>query len=742
MPSYPLLFILSFVHEPRTHLVEPTGFGGIFQHTCVLGEVLAAAGHRVTLHTAAQHEPVALSDVEICPCVWWPRDKPYGPRRSLTIAARLCSRTLPHLHRRVRRGEIVHVEGGVASGALTALTLAVANARGRPVVYSPHNTFSRRGPFDEVVLRTCLYFTQSTVAYSQMDVATLRSRGAHSCLSPLIQLVPEPDPARVARWREEWSAGPDDRVVLFAGLVRAEKRLDVLVRAARDWPESRRLAVVGQDRGELGPCRALAGELGVRLHAHDEFVPLDEFTAALAAADVVVAPYERASQSGVMSVASQLGTRTIASRVGGLAELAGRTFPAGDSAALARAIDEELLGGEGSRRPMDDQVALAAHEDAYRHARAARAAAPRRRLRRPSMAFIVWGPVEGRAEEFAAALGGDHRAFFDLGIVDRRLIPLRYALSALRTLGYLLRARPRALIVANPPIFAAAIGCAYAQVARVPFVLDSHPISFGRKANRIGRFFLPVHAMCARRATTTIVGTEPLAERVRSWGGRADVVHEAPPPVPPASEPLPLPGVPPRVLWSGIFAADEPFAAVIEAARLLPAVEFMVAGDLRRCPVDPTTAPPNVSWLGFLRGEDYRATVRGADAVLALTDDSTSAMRVASEAVYSGKALITSDLEHLAELFPHGERVANEATAIAAGVRNVLADTERTTDRSLRMREVQLGRWRGQREMLLDRLGLADAPARALPVPTMDTGRARAHGYLRLEAAHDRREHD
>ncbi len=669
----------------------------------------------MTLHTAAQHEAVTLPNVEICPCVWWPRGHPHGLLERAAIAARLTLRTLPHLHRAIPRGALVHLQGGVASGALTVLTLAVANRRGRALVYSPHNTFSRRGPFDGVLLGGALLFTQSTVAYSQIDVATLRSRGAHATLSPLIQLLPEPTPEQIARWRDAWSAGAQDEVVLFAGVVRPDKRLDVLVRAARGWPAQRRLAVVGQDRGDLVRCRALAQELGVELHAHDEFVSLEDFTAALAAADVVVAPYERASQSGVLSVASQLGTATIASHVGGLSEMADRTFPPGDAEALSQAVDAQLAEGTSGRRPLDDDAALRAHEAAYRHALEARGERRRPfRRRRPQVAFVVWGPIAGRAEEFAHALGGDHRVFFDLGIVDRRLIPLRYILSALRMASYLLRARPRSLIVANPPIVAAVVGWTYARLARIPFVLDSHPISFGQKANRIGRFFLPLHKAIARRATTTLVGTEALARRVESWGGRADVVHEAPPVGPPPAAARSGPrsaraaeAERPVVLWSGIFAADEPFPAVIEAARLLPEVELHVAGDLRRCRIDPADAPPNVRWLGFLRGEAFRRALYGADAVLALTNDSTSAMRAAAEAVYAGKPLITSDLEHLAALFPSALRVRNDAEGIADGVRTALARREELAAVSAAMRTVQIARWEHQRDVLLERLGLA-----------------------------------
>jgi glycosyltransferase involved in cell wall biosynthesis len=694
------------VFRQPIHLFEPTGFGGIFQHTCDLAGLLSSGGYDVTLHTAAQHETISLPDVHICKCVWWPPRDRYGVLRGPLIALRLSAGTLTHLVRSIPTRAVVHVEGGIASGPLTVLTLAAARRRGRAVVYSPHNTFSRRGPLDALVLAACLFFSEGAVAYSQLDVATLRSRGARATLSPLIQLVPEPAPERVARWRAAWGAGPEDQVVLFGGLIRRDKRPDLLVRAARGWPQSRKLAMVGQDRGELVRCRALARELGVELHAHDEFVPLDEFTAALSAADVVVAPHERASQSGVLSVAGQLGTATIAAHVGGLSELADRTFDSGDPGALARVIEEELAAPARGRRTLDTAAALAAHEDAYRDARATRAAARRRRHGRPPFAFVVWGPVAGRAEEFASALGGEYRAFFDLGIVDRRWIPLRYGLSALRTVGYLAAARPRSLIVANPPIFAAVIGWLYTRLAGVPLVLDSHPISFGQKSSRLGRFFLPVHAALARRATTTIVGTDELARRVRAWGGRADVVHEAPPLTRAAPGRRTSAHERPRVLWTGIFASDEPFPAVVDAARMCPEVDFLVAGDIRRCPVDPRLAPENVTWLGFLRGEDYGAALDGADVILALTDDGTSAMRAAAEAVYAGKPLVTSDLPHLNALFPEAVHVRNEAGAIAAGVRAALSEPERLVSRAPRTRERQVERWKAQRRLLLRRLGL------------------------------------
>lgn len=688
------------LRPPPVHLFEPTGFGGIFQHSCALAAVLGKAGYDVTLHTAGQHEPVATEGFELCQCAWWPRKERAYPGRRLLIAASLCVRTLRHLHRSAQRGAIVHVQGGVASGPLTALTLAVAGLRGRAVVYSPHNTFSRRGWADDLILRACLAVTDTAVGYSERDVATLREYRAYAVHAPLIQLVPRPSAEEVQSWRSEWGAGAGDQIVLFAGQIRADKRLDLLVRAAAGWPATRRLAVVGQDRGALRQCLELAQSLGVEPHVQDEFIDLDRFAAALAAADVVVAPYERASQSGVLSVAGQLGTATVASAVGGLGELAGETFPPGDSDALAAAIDAQLRRPSRPALEISDEAALEAHREAYLHA-----VAPREEASGPLVSVIVWSPATGRAQEFAQGLGGEWRSFFDLGILSRPLIPLRYALSGVRTVLYLLRTRPRSLIVANPPIVPALIGSLYARARGIPILLDSHPNSFGQKSSRVGRFFLPVHGVLVRRATATIVGTEELADRVRTWGGEAVVVQEAPP-VEPFPPPRVAPNSRPKVLWIGVFAPDEPIAEVIEAARLAPEFDFLVTGDLRRCPIDPTSAPDNVEWLGFIYDDDYRDAVSRADVVLALTSDSTSALRAAAEAVYSHTPLVTSDLPHLAALFPGAVRVENSATDIATGVRAAIADFQRLTAVSAQLRRNQVARWEAQRAILRAHLEL------------------------------------
>jgi glycosyltransferase involved in cell wall biosynthesis len=103
----------------------------------------------------------------------------------------------------------------------------------------------------------------------------------------------------------------------------------------------------------------------VDIAARIEFVELDAFAAALAAADVVVAPHAKATQSGVLSLASQLGVPTVAADVGGLPELATRTFTAGDADDLTRAIEAGLTERSPSEPLFDEELAVRAHLCAY-----------------------------------------------------------------------------------------------------------------------------------------------------------------------------------------------------------------------------------------------------------------------------------------------------------------------------------------------------------------------------------------
>jgi hypothetical protein len=262
------------------------------------------------------------------------------------------------------------------------------------------------------------------------------------------------------------------------------------------------------------------------------------------------------------------------------------------------------------------------------------------------------------------------------------------------------------VIATNPPVFPALLAYVYCRAAGVPVLLDSHPSSFGHKGNRIARLLLPVHAWLAARAASTLVTTDTLAEQVTTWGGQADVVHEAPPGWPPMPERA-LPGCP-TVLFVGVFDADEPVAEVVEAAHRCSSLRVRITGDLRKCPPGLLEkAPANVEFTGYLPADAYRKAVEQADIVLALTSESTSVMRAAYEAVYARRPLVISDWPQLRRLFPYAVHVANDAAGIAAGLQEAVRRHAELARAASAAADLQQARWEGQLAVLRGRVGQA-----------------------------------
>jgi glycosyltransferase involved in cell wall biosynthesis len=317
--------------------------------------------------------------------------------------------------------------------------------------------------------------------------------------------------------------------------------------------------------------------------------------------------------------------------------------------------------------------------------------------RRAGVVFLSWSFVQGRSREIADALDGEAWSIYPARLVGRRLTPLRYAVSALLTAVKLVRRRPTAVVVTNPPIVPALLVWLYGRIVPCRLALDSHPASFGRKGDRVSARLLPVHRWLARRVDAVLVTTDEWVAEVERWGGRGVVVHEAPPPWT-CGPPRPRVDGVTRVLFVGVFGGDEPVDEVVDAARRLDDVELLVTGDLRRAPAGLVEgAPPNVRFVGFLGPDEYAAAVDQADLLLALTTEPTSIMRAAYEGVYAGRPVIVSDWPALRELFPYAVFVANEADGIAEGVRTAIDDRGTLLAGLAPARELQTTRWDDQR---------------------------------------------
>jgi glycosyltransferase involved in cell wall biosynthesis len=140
--------------------------------------------------------------------------------------------------------------------------------------------------------------------------------------------------------------------ILFFGLIRPDKGLDVLIEAlpavAEQVPDVR-LEIAGSPRMPIEPLRRRANELGIagRITWDLRFVPESDVPALLARARVIALPYRWIEGSGVFATALARGVPPVVSAVGTFPELCAEysladPVPPGDPVALAAALARSL----------------------------------------------------------------------------------------------------------------------------------------------------------------------------------------------------------------------------------------------------------------------------------------------------------------------------------------------------------------------------------------------------------------
>ena len=124
-----------------------------------------------------------------------------------------------------------------------------------------------------------------------------------------------------AKARALFSISENSKVLLFFGLIRDYKGLDVLLASMKHLDESFILLIAGEVYGDKNKYLKQIAQISEgRILFHDRFISDDEVSNYFSAADCCVLPYKAGTQSGIQAIAASFNLPVLVSTNGGLHE--------------------------------------------------------------------------------------------------------------------------------------------------------------------------------------------------------------------------------------------------------------------------------------------------------------------------------------------------------------------------------------------------------------------------------------
>ena len=207
----------------------------------------------------------------------------------------------------------------------------------------PHEPHWFDKPLTKWFLRGCDGFVTMSESVTR-DLLTLKPDAKYVLLPhPLYSHFGDALPREEAAAR--LGIDPSLKTLLFFGLIRDYKGLDILLEAFRDLPEDYQLVVAGEPYGPFDKYQAIIDTLPGkdRVHVFPDYIRDSEVKVFFSAADVTVLPYRSATQSGISSISYHFEVPMIVTDVGGLKGTIGDrgtgiVAPAADPAAVRKEI--------------------------------------------------------------------------------------------------------------------------------------------------------------------------------------------------------------------------------------------------------------------------------------------------------------------------------------------------------------------------------------------------------------------
>ena len=220
------------------------------------------------------------------------------------------------------------------------------------ILFLCHNVFPHeRFPMDRWLTKRALRQGDYFLVQSRTDEADLKqicpAANYQRVVLPTFQAFRMTGISREAS-REKLGMDPSERILLFFGFVRPYKGLKYLLQAMPmivSQVKGIRLLVVGDFDGDKEDYERLIRENSLEAYVNivEGYIPDQEVEPYFSACDLVVLPYESATQSGIIQIAYGFQKPVVATRVGGLPEVVtegktGLLAKPKDPASLAEAV--------------------------------------------------------------------------------------------------------------------------------------------------------------------------------------------------------------------------------------------------------------------------------------------------------------------------------------------------------------------------------------------------------------------
>jgi glycosyltransferase involved in cell wall biosynthesis len=231
------------------------------------------------------------------------------------------------------------------------------------ILFVCHNVFPHeKFPLQNLLVPAVLKKGDAFVVHSELDEKALRSFVENPKYAKTVH--PTYNAFKVAglsrgEARKRLHLGEHEKVLLFFGFIREYKGLKTLIAAMPEITSSLpagKLLIVGDfhSRRSRDEYADLLENSGCRenILLIDGYVPDDEVEKYFAACDLVVLPYDSATQSGIVQIAYGFEKPVAATDVGGLGEVvidgkSGYVVPPKDPRSLASAVVKFFAEGKG-----------------------------------------------------------------------------------------------------------------------------------------------------------------------------------------------------------------------------------------------------------------------------------------------------------------------------------------------------------------------------------------------------------